>query len=238
VGVGSAAKGATAWSKFSCGARWRRAGWSTSPPECPDMHRVEDRRVLHDRPTSAGVAAAAGSGGGVGVGAHKGSRFSSRLRGGPGSGGGGQRVGTRPPGADGSGHRRSTPGGVAGVGAGSPGRAETRMAVRAPEASRCLVRVTAPATTSSSGAPAPAASAATIRKGSASCRAAFKVEDSGGGTPSAATALPSSAVPGSVGDQVRAEGPVPQVRVRNMAGAHRCPWPPRAAVKIAGRAAS
>jgi len=140
VGVGSAAKGATAWSTFSCGARWRRAGWSTSPPECPDMHLVEDRRVLHDRPTSAGVAAAAGSGGGVGVGAHKGSRFSSRLRGGPGSGGGGQRVGTRPPGADGSGHRRSTPGGLAGVGAGSSGRAGTRMAVRAPEASRCLVR--------------------------------------------------------------------------------------------------
>jgi len=52
------------------------------------MHLVEDRRVLHHLPTSAGVPAAAGSGGGVGVGAHGGSRFSSRLRGGPGSGGG------------------------------------------------------------------------------------------------------------------------------------------------------
>ncbi len=96
MGVGSAAKGATAWSTFSCGARWRRAGWSTSPPECPDMHLVEDRRVLHDRPTSAGVTAAAGSGGGVGVGAHKGSRFSSRLRGGTGERGRGPK-GRNPP---------------------------------------------------------------------------------------------------------------------------------------------
>jgi len=238
VGVGSAAKGATAWSTFSCGARWRRAGWSTSPPECPDMHLVEDRRVLHDRPTSAGVAAAAGSGGGVGVGAHKGSRFSSRLRGGTGERGRGPK-GRNPPARGGWVRPPSVNArwfgrggcGIVGTGRDPDGGACTR-------GQQVLGQVTAPITTSSSGAPAPAASAATIRKGSASCRAALKVEGSGGGTPSAATALPSSAVPGSVGDQVRAEGPVPQVRVRHMAGAHRYPWPPRAAVKIAGRAAS
>jgi len=117
-----------------------------------------------------------------------GSRFSSRLRGEPGSGGGDKGSEPARPGRMGQATAVNARWFWPGVGAGSAGRAGTRMAVRAPEASRFLVRVTAPITTSSSGAPAPAASAATISNGSASCRAAFKVQGSGGGTPSAATA--------------------------------------------------